>query len=373
VFRSLLLFVLFLVTLFAEDFTINDINNSNIRVIKEQPKQKVLYLSYKEEPKRVIKGEIFSVTLKIISTTNDFDDIEYQLSNYRGLKPLNDSVPIRGIESKYLYDTFYFLATSSNRVKLPDFTAKLITPYENNFKETTLLGKKIETISLNPKKDFANIIANNFEVSEYKTTSYDNNHNIVVFVATAQNSDIKKFHVNNVCKQGIESVNESIFNSKIIYYVIIDKNIETLSFSYFNLLKNKFITINIPIIVQDDSVTTQSDLKPRDQSKEQIKMAIAAIVALIAFIVILWRRKYIYLIFIIIPLIYIAYLSMPAKEVCIKKTSNIYLLPMKNGTIFETTQQTLHLQKEGSTKGFTKVKLQNNKIGWIKNEDICSY
>ena len=102
-------------------------------------------------------------------------------------------------------------------------------------------------------------------------------------------------------------------------------------------------------------------------------MTIAAVVALVAFIFILFRKKYIYLIFILIPLAYIVYIAAPSKEVCIKVGSKIYLLPVHNGTIFEETSSEYHLQKEGSVKEFTKVKLQNEKIGWVKNEDICSY
>ena len=102
-------------------------------------------------------------------------------------------------------------------------------------------------------------------------------------------------------------------------------------------------------------------------------MKIAAGIALIAFLFILWRKKYVYLIFIMIPLAYIIYLSIPQKDVCIKQGSQLHLLPVHNGTIFETTKSQYNLPKEGKVKGFVKVKLHNNKIGWVKNEDICSY
>ncbi|MDA3907805.1 MAG: hypothetical protein PF437_01830, partial [Sulfurimonas sp.] len=161
-------------------------------------------------------------------------------------------------------------------------------------------------------------------------------------------------------------------DSKIVYYAVINKDIEHFSFSYFSLEKNKFLRINIPIIVIDDSVTTQTDLKPTDQSRERLKMTIAGAVSLVAFIFILWRKKYIYLVSLIIPLVYIAYLAVPSKEVCIKLNSEIYLLPVHNGTIFERTSSVYHLQKEGSVKDFVKVKLKNEKIGWVKNEDICT-
>ncbi len=352
---------------------------------------KVIYLSYDELPERVVKGEIFPITIKALSTVRDFQNIEYEFTNHDGLKVLN-TIPYREEKGKYYYETFYF-STTGSQAKLPDIEATLITPEDSSslndnstelieiddyndtavyYDTTVLQGSKLNVITLNPKKNFSNIIADRFELVEYKTTSYDNNHNIIVLVATAQNSHIDKMNFKGVYKQGIESVTTSHFDSRITYYIVINKKIENFTFSYFDLTRNRFIRMNIPILVDDDSVTTQSDIKPKDQSRELLKMKIAAGVALFGFIFILWRRKYIYLVLILIPLIYIIYLSIPAKEVCIKQGSQIYLLPVDNGTIFETTTVKLHLQKEGSTKTFVKVKVQNEKIGWVKNEDICS-
>ena len=331
--------------------------------------QKVLYVNYETVPKRVIKGEIFTATFKTLSTVKNFKSIKYRFSNHPGLRILN-GVPLRKKKGRFFYDSFYMLATSS-RARLPDVKVSLVA--SKKYQPTFVAGAPLNVITLNPKKDFSNIIANSLTLQEYKTTSYDNRHNIVVFVATAKNSNIKAMHFKDLFKQGIESVKNGYKRSKITYYVVIDKRVENFTFSYFNLLKNSYEKISIPIVVDDDSVTTQSDLKPRDQSHDKIKMYIAAAVALLGLIVVFIKQRYIYLIFILFPLAYILYLNMPQKEICIKKGANIYLLPVENGTIFETTHQQYILQKEGSVTNFTKIKLQNNKIGWVKNEDTCAY
>jgi len=377
--KFFIIWLLFLSTIFANELDSNSssydenttqIDENQLTSAELAKLPKVLYLSYKDLPKRVLKGEIFTVSIKTLSTVKEFIDVTYKLSNSQGLKLLSD-YPSRDMDSRYYYETFYFLATSKF-ARLPDIEATLINYHQDQFKKTTLLGEKLNVISLNPKKDFANIIADSFELQEYKTTSYDQNSNIVVFTATATNCDIASFKFSNAIKQGMESIDESYFDSKITYYAVINKDIKTFSFSYFNLKSNRFVNVDIPIIVNDDSVTTQSDLKPKDQSHVLLKMQIATGVAIIGFIIILWRRRYIYLIFILIPLAYILYIGTPSQEVCIKRGSSIQLLPVINGTIFETTPIIYHLQKEGTAKGFTKVKLQNNKIGWVKNEDICS-
>lgn len=330
---------------------------------------KVLYLSYKDVPKRVLNGEIFSITLKTLSTVDNYDDIVYEFSNHHGIKVLN-TIPQREIHGRHIFDTFYFLTTSKN-AKLPTITASLLA--NKSYESTTIRGKKLNVITLNPKDDFANIIANSFELIDYKTTSFDNRYNIVIFIAKATNADITKLHFNNVLKQGIESYTDSYLESRITYYAIIDKKIENFSFSYFNLIKNKYILLNIPIEVRDDSVTTQSDLKPTDQSHNKIKALIAIVIALIFLVYVIWKKKYIYIVIVIIPLGYVAYIMLPSKEICIKAGSEIHLLPVRNGTIFEKTTKDYYLLQEGSVKDFVKVQLQNEKIGWVRNEDIYTY
>ncbi len=328
---------------------------------------KVLYTSYKETPKRVVKGEIFSIVVKTLSTVENFDDITYKFSKHYGLKLL-DPAPKREFIGKYILDKFYFL-TTRNSARLPNIQVSIEADIK--YPSSYIYGKKLNVIALNPKKDFSNIIANSFELVNYKTTSFDNKYNIVVLVAKATNTDISKLHFKDVIKQGFESKSASHFNSRLTYFVVIDKKLEYFSFSYFNLLTNKFSIITIPILLDDDSVTTQTDLKPQDQSHNKIKAILLAIIVLVLIIFIIIRKKYIYIFLIIFPLAYIIYLLVPSKEICIKKGSQIHLLPVHNGTIFETTKSQYSLMQEGNVDDFIKVKLHNEKIGWVKNEDIC--
>ncbi len=223
--RYLLLSLFFTLSLFSNDFNSSDENQSVIEV----PLPKVVYLNFEEIPERIIKGEIFSITVKTLSTVKEFQNITYEFANQTGLKTLN-KIPYRKTTAKYFYDTFFFLATRS-KAKLPDITATLVTKSNKDYKKSTLIGAKINTVTLNPKKKFSNIIADSFKLINYKTTNYDKTHNIIVFSATAQNCNIKAFKLKNIYKQGIESLKESIETSKITYYAIINKEIENFSFS----------------------------------------------------------------------------------------------------------------------------------------------
>ena len=330
---------------------------------------KVIYINYEQVPSRVIKGEIFPLTLKALSTIPDSQEIRYSFTKGYGVKLLNKT-PDRHINGKYFYDTFHFLATST-KARLPEIEASLVD-FPTGTK-TTLSSQALNVIALNPPKNFSNIVAKKFELVEFKTTSYDNEHNIIIFVASASNTNIRALRFSNVFKQGAESVVESFHSPRVTYFVVVDKTLENFTFTYFNTQKNKFSLVNIPIVVLDDSVVTQSDLKPKDQSHETIKIIAAGTIAFLIFLYALARRRYMHLLMLFVPIAFIAYIVFPDKVVCIREGAKIQLLPVSNGTIFETTKQVLHLQKEGTSLNFTKVKLQNEKIGWVKNEDLCSY
>jgi len=339
---------------------------------------KVIYLSYQELPQRVVKGEVFSVSVKLLSTLKIPHHIAYKFSHYYGLQVLTPK-PKHRIDGKYFIENFDFLVTRSS-ARLPDITASVVIsdaykdPYmDEEYESSTLTGKRLNVITLNPKDNFSNIIANSFDLTAYKTNRFDQQHNIIVFSAEANNSNLASMKFGNVHKQGLESRNNSYQDAKITYFIVVNKKLERFRFSYFNLLQNDFVTLTIPIIVDDDTVSTQSDLKPVDQSKNRLKIIIASGVALFLALIIIWRRKYIYIVLILIPLAYIIYLSIPQKDVCIQKGAHIQLLPVHNGTIFETTKTKYLLKREGSIDGYVKVKLDNDMIGWVKNEDTCAY
>ena len=367
------LFFLLVQPLLAQFEDINATSEENLTQVQEpietiQPK--VLYLSYLYMPKRVIQGEVFKITLKTLSVIENFDNITYNFTDGNNIELLTPT-PYREENGRYFYDTFYFQATGLH-VKIPDITANIVTDTNTSYRSTTLQGKQISTITLHPRDDFCNIIAKDFIIKKYKTTVYDNKHNIVLFAAEAKQTILKNFHLQNVSTEGFESINDTIENSKMIYYAVIDNEKENLIFTYFNINKNDFVKLAIPIIVEDDSVTTQSDINPQDQSKQKIKIIIAVSILFIGLILFLLRRKFFYLLIVIIPLIYLVILLGKQQEICIKPSTKIRILPLQNSTIFEITKNRLILKKIGSTQHFVKVEFKNNKIGWIRNEDLCS-
>ncbi len=336
---------------------------------EEEIQAKILYQSYYELPTKLFKGQIFTLTIKALSAKEDYKSLSYAFSNAVGVELLSEE-PVRREEPPYLYDTFYFQVTG-NRVRTPDVSTSLLLDDDSEGLKETLAGEMIETVRLNPERDFSSVLGTAFKVLEYKTSQYDNQHNIVVFSAEAKMANLKDFTLKEATKEGIDAYEEDFPYSNFTYYAVVSKQLNELKFSYFNLDTRHFKDVVIPIIVENDRVSTQTDLAPTQNTHAFKKIVLAAIVSLMGLSLFVVRRKKAYLIIFILPLFVIARLAVPIEHVCITEDSNIYLLPVSNGTIFEQVPYRFTTESLGRAQGFTKIRMKNNQIGWVKDENLC--
>ena len=324
-------------------------------------------LEHSNLPTHLYIGEIFPVTIKLTPVDIASGNIEYTLQNEEGIRVFSPT-PRRVVKTDGVYDTFYFLAQSNN-VRLPDITA---TVTSTGAQSNPINGTSLVASTLTPPATFANILANSFKIIDYKTTAYNQESNIVVFTATAQRCNIGTFSLPNTIKQGFESKLPNVEESQITYYAIIPNTQQSLEFTIFNLAKNRYESINIPIVVDDDSVSTQSDLSPTDSRHTELKVGAAAILGVILIALYYWRRKQWYLIASVVPLFFVVFTLIPNSSVCVKKGAPLYILPIKSGTIFEVTMEETNLEAENKVGDFIKIRLDNKKVGWVNKRDICS-
>ncbi len=332
--------------------------------------QKILYSSFEKLPESLFKGELFSITLKTLSTEEYFERIAYRFNRGVGVRLVNE-LPIERREGPYYYHTFYFVATG-DYVRIPDVTVALVFSDFHQSDLAYLAGKSIDVIALNPPSDFSQVIADGFTIEQYKANHYDDTHYIVLFDALVTRGAVDAFTITQATKQGFESNSSGIDESRFTYYAIIPKRLEQLEFTFFDRAKERFEKRIVPIIVDDDSVSTQSDLKPRDHRHMQTKLFIALGVAGAALLLALIRRRFIYLLLTLVAGGYAMTIAVPIEHVCVKAQRPIYLLPMRGSTVFETTQMQTRFEREGAVKGYVKIKLDNNQIGWIREDDLCT-
>ena len=326
-----------------------------------------LTLEFSDLPTRPYVGEIVALTVKLTPVDLASGNIEYTLQNEEGIRIFSDT-PRRKVKEDGIYDTFYFLVQSSS-VRFPDITATITS---SGATSESLIGTSLSATTLSPPSGFANVLAEKFEIINYKTTAYNNESNVIIFTVKASRCNISDFNIPNAIKQGFESKITNVGESQMTYYVIIPNDLKSLNFSYFNLQKQRYESLTIPIIVDDDTVSTQSDLSPTDARHTELKVGAAIVVVLILAGMFYWRRQKYYLYASILPMFYIVFAILPNQDICVKKDAPIYLLPIKNGTIFEMTLQEEHLEAEKEVGEFTKVHLTNEKVGWVNQRDLCS-
>lgn len=327
-----------------------------------------LKMQFTNLPVHPYVGEIIAVNVKLTPVDVASGNIEYTLGNEQGVRIFSDT-PKRNVKEDGVYDTFYFLVQSPS-IRLPDITATLTS---SGATSETLTGSTMDATTLSPPTGFANVLADKFEVVNYKTTPYNNESNVVIFTVKASRCNISDFSIPNAIKQGFESKLSNVGESQMTYYVIIPNTEQNFVFSYFNLQKQRYESITVPIEVDDDTVSTgQSDLSPTDARHTELKIGAAVVTVFILFGLFYWRREKWYLYLSALPMFYIVYVLLPNQTVCVKKDAPVYLLPIKNGTIFEMTLQEEHLEAEKDVGDFIKIHLTDEKVGWINKRDLCT-
>ena len=331
---------------------------------------KNLYVSYKEIPKQVYKNQKFEVTIKALVTTKNFDYIATSFSNARNIKVLNPN-------SKWVntsganYENKFFFKADKGSFRLPTFSNKLVK--DGNIIEVSNLSSRSIAYSDIAKGDerFSNVIAKDFKLKAYKTKQYNNKESLTIIDVDAINSNLEDFSIFGIEEQGTSKLNDNYPNQNMIYYVVMPIHKKKLQFTYYNTTSKSFITITVPLILQNELVSTQTDLNPNDSNFEKYKK-IAVVVLLGLFILLyIWKRNRIYLgISVILLIITIIYL-MPNKTGVVKKDSYIYILPTKNSTIFFKLENQEKVEVLNEKKEFIKVMGIDKKfIGWIKEENF---
>ena len=328
--------------------------------------EQLIYLHIEKMPEKIYVGQVFTLTLKVTSIEKN-QPYSIDLRNEHNLTIIQEPSEISPKAINYL--TYIFKATS-NQAKLPDFVAY----YYNNPKiEYHLQGTNLKTILLNPPKDFCGVLAKNMQLVNYQASTYTKDTNLLAIQLNISYGNYDDFYLPNSNNQGIDSYSGDLNNTTLLYYAVYPLDVEKVEFTYFNLSKNRYEKFHIPIIVKRSSVSTQSNLDP--QVSEFTKFKIIATIFLIAVWLILWlmQRGWIYLLLTIFATVYLLTYLIPLKTICIKSGSTLYLLPTKQSTPVMNIYQRVEAKEMNRYGNYIKVQLQNNTIGWIKDESICSY
>lgn len=332
-------------------------------------KQRNLYLYYLNYPENIYTNQRFSISLKAIITTDDFDTIKTTFTKYDNLEILNPDESWLWKNYNLFTNKFIFKA-SDDKLTMPTIEVGL---YKNNLLVESVVLKPKEVNYQNiaiSSQNFCNVLAKNLTVKSQKTKQYDNNRLLVLIELEAQEGNLEDFDLKRFQDKGIESFSEEYPYQKIFYYLIIPNHIQEIKFNYYNIAQNKFEDIEIPIIIKTELISTQTDLNPQNSSLLTYKKIFFGLLFILFLFLYYLKRRLVYIIFAIFSAALLIQYILPNPKATIDKDTKVFILPTKKSTIFKIADKKETIEILNHKQGFVKILFPNQTIGWVKKNDI---
>lgn len=317
---------------------------------------------YSYMPKSVYENQLFPVTI-IAAGLSASERPQFTFDRSSDIQPLFDTplVVQNGSDSFY---TFYFKASDVD-IRVPQL---FISSQDG---EASLRAKTVFIEHLEKREDFCEVLAADMEVKNSQVSNYDEKSHIVTLSLEAYEANLEDMRLNDVQESGVESLKRDHAKVEAEFYVVLPINKKVLRFSYFNTIKKQFEFLEVPVVVEDASVTTQTDLNPKEDSFEKLKKYTFMFLAGFFFIMFLFKRDFFYLVLGVVSLITLLTFYIPHKKICVKQGASLYILPTQTSTISTRIDHELDTMLLGEREGYKKVEYKEGIIGWVKNEDLC--
>jgi hypothetical protein len=331
---------------------------------------KSLYLSYKKVPNQAYKNQKIEIIVKALITTENFDSLSTTFSNSSNASILNPNNPWKKISNDTYENSYYFKLKQGN-FKLPNINVKLLAN-GSTLDESELSSPLIRYSDIGTGDSrFSGIIADRFILKAYKTKQYNNKEALTIIDIDALNSNLEDFKLQGIDEQGISNIKDDGNKQNLVYYFVTPIYEKRVILTYYNLMTKSFKDIKIPLILQNELVSTQTDLNPNDSNFEKYKKIVVIVIFVLFLILLIIKRNkilmFLTLIFFIIAVLY----NLPNSRGIVIKDSYVYILPTKNSTIFFKVENDQKVEVLERKNGFIKVLGSDNDfIGWIKDESF---
>lgn len=329
---------------------------------------KSLFLSIEDTPKKVYVGQVFPIKVKTIVAHTKIDALKTTFSDAKNVEIINANAPWELSQDNTYTNTFYFKINAPTAF-LPTLSVTLVQ--NKTLIESTSLELSTPSI-VQLKKDplFSAVIANTLSINKYKTTTFDAKNIITVLEIEATGANLKDFKLSGIAKSGIDSFSDNGTSQTIYYYAVLPNYQKNFEFTYFDLPSNKFTKISLPLTIENEEVSTQLGLNPKESIFEFYKSVAYALLSLTFFLLLIFYRKWYYL---LLSLLFLGLYFLdqnPLNHVKLKAGSSMKILPMERSTVFYTSDALLEVEKLGEREIYIKILLPDGKIGWTERENI---
>ncbi|PAF49952.1 hypothetical protein BKH41_01235 [Helicobacter sp. 12S02232-10] len=268
------------------------------------------------------------------------------------------------------YKAVYRYKIKSTDAFIPSLKVIAVSSDGNYTDSSSAPSINLNIIDLYQNQKYVGVVGDEFRITGYKAKTYDASNNILVFEVEAKNANLEDLKLPDIDKQGFESTHFGLEYSDGIYYCIVPKNVQDISFEYFSLIENRFKDISLPIVPVDDVVSTQDDIKPKNNFLLFSNLILIGLMVLSLVFYFVFGRKKIFLIILGLLLVYLLWNVLSRHQAILLANKQIRILPTHNSTVLETTKKNIQVEIIGKHAKYYKIVTADDRIGWVKKNDI---
>ncbi len=344
----------------------------------EEIKAKVAYVKIPQledlENTPVYIGQIIGVTYDLLLFDAEFLEAKIKDGLDKTQIELLNKMPKWKKVEKELFRATYYYKIKGIRASIPSLEVSAFSNKDKYIDHSIAPKVALQVTDLSKNPRYANVMAKDLQVVQYKTKDYDDKNNILVMEIAFKEANWEDFHVKEAIKQGFDNASLNQIKAKegsVFYYCVLPKTLQSLSFDYFSLSNRQFKTLSFSAIPTQDTTGIQSDLIPKNNFLVFSNVALLALCVFFLALFFIFGRQLIFLGLGILCLGFVLYhLLFTQKSALLLAHKKIRILPTQNSTILGLSKDEMPIKILGSHDDYYKILTPHEQIGWVKKDEV---
>ncbi len=344
----------------------------------EEIKAKVVYVKISRledlENNPVYIGQTIGVTYDLLLFDAEFLEAKIKDELDKTQIELLSKMPKWKKVEKELFRATYYYKIKGIKASIPSLEVSAFSNKDKYIDHSIAPKVTLQVTDLSKNPRYANVMAKDLQVLQYKTKDYDDKNNILVVELAFKEANWEDFHIKEALKQGFDNASLNQIKAKegsVFYYCVLPKTIQNLSFDYFSLSNKQFKTLSFSTIPTQDTTGIQSDLIPKNNFLVFSNVALLALCVFFLVLFFIFGRKLIFLGLGILCLGFVLYnLLFTQKSALLLAHQKIRILPTQNSTILGLSKNEMPIKILGSHDDYYKILTPHEQIGWVKKDEV---
>ncbi|WQS25221.1 SH3 domain-containing protein [Helicobacter pylori] len=344
----------------------------------EEIKAKVAYVKIPQledlENNPVYIGQIIGVTYDLLLFDAEFLEAKIKDELDKTQIELLSKMPKWKKVEKELFRATYYYKIKGVKAIIPSLEVSAFSNKDKYIDHSIAPKVTLQVTDLSKNPRYANVMAKDLQVVQYKTKDYDDKNNILVMELAFKEATWEDFHIKEAIKQGFDNASLNQIKAKegsVFYYCVLPKTLQNLSFDYFSLSNRQFKTLSFSAIPTQDTTGIQSDLIPKNNFLVFSNVALLALCVFFLVLFFIFGRKLIFLGLGVLCLGFVLYhLLFTQKSALLLAHKKIRILPTQNSTILGLSKNEMPIKILGSHDDYYKILTPHEQIGWVKKDEV---